>query len=88
MRYQSRIALCLLAGKVSCDRVVWDSRCPETSGSGAAGIAYDDATGRLFVTGKYWPRLYEVKPRLQSASPNPLELLDARRRCVKSNSGF
>ncbi|EIE19700.1 glutamine cyclotransferase [Coccomyxa subellipsoidea C-169] len=52
------------------------------------GIAYDDATGRLFVTGKYWPRLYEVKPRLQSASPNPLELLDARRRCIKSSSGF
>ena len=77
-----------MAENVSSDRVVWDSRCPETSGMGAAGIAYDDATGRLFVTGKYWPRLYEVKPRLQSASPNPLELLDARRRCVKSNSGF
>ena len=24
------------------------------------GIAYDAATGRLFVTGKYWPRLYAI----------------------------
>nr|WP_155448328.1 glutaminyl-peptide cyclotransferase [Allochromatium palmeri] len=24
------------------------------------GIAHDTATGRLFVTGKYWPRLYEI----------------------------
>ncbi|CAL8471356.1 g10898 [Coccomyxa elongata] len=51
------------------------------------GIAYDEATGRVFVTGKYWPRLYEIKPRLQSASPNPLELLEVRRRCLRSNSG-
>lgn len=27
----------------------------------ANGIAYDDKTGRLFLTGKYWPILYEVK---------------------------
>jgi glutamine cyclotransferase len=25
------------------------------------GIAYDPAGGRLFVTGKYWPKLYEIK---------------------------
>ena len=25
------------------------------------GIAYEPATGRLLVTGKWWPRLYEVK---------------------------
>ncbi len=25
------------------------------------GIAYDAATDRLFVTGKYWPNLYEIK---------------------------
>ena len=25
------------------------------------GIAYDQATGRLFVTGKLWPRLFEIK---------------------------
>lgn len=25
------------------------------------GIAYDDETGRLFVTGKLWPELYEIE---------------------------
>ena len=25
------------------------------------GIAYDDATGRIWVTGKRWPELYEIK---------------------------
>ncbi|WP_163460418.1 glutaminyl-peptide cyclotransferase, partial [Escherichia coli] len=25
------------------------------------GIAYDGATKRIFVTGKRWPQLYEVK---------------------------
>jgi glutamine cyclotransferase len=25
------------------------------------GIAYDDETGRLFVTGKLWPRLFEIR---------------------------
>lgn len=25
------------------------------------GIAYDDETGRLFVTGKYWPLLFEIE---------------------------
>ena len=24
------------------------------------GIAYDKATDRLFITGKNWPRLYEI----------------------------
>ena len=25
------------------------------------GIAYDELNDRIFVTGKYWPKLYEVK---------------------------
>ena len=25
------------------------------------GIAYDDATDRLFVTGKRWPTLFEIR---------------------------
>lgn len=27
----------------------------------ANGIAYDSATDRLFVTGKLWPKLFEIK---------------------------
>jgi glutamine cyclotransferase len=35
----------------------------ERSGSDAVlnGIAYDAATDRLFVTGKLWPKLFEIK---------------------------
>lgn len=29
------------------------------------GIAYDEATDRIFVTGKLWPRLYEIKIKPQ-----------------------
>ncbi len=41
------------------------SALPETQGGGnpdavANGIAYDREHDRLFVTGKYWPHLYEV----------------------------
>jgi glutamine cyclotransferase len=25
------------------------------------GIAYDAATDRLFVTGKWWPRIFEIR---------------------------
>ena len=53
-----------------------------------AGIAFDPATNRVFITGKYWPRLYEIRAVLQSASPNALELLEVRQSCVRSNSGF
>jgi len=31
------------------------------------GIAYDAAGGRLFVTGKLWPKLFEI--RLTPPSP-------------------
>ena len=35
------------------------------------GIAYDPDTGRIFVTGKHWPALYEVKvPGIEAAAPN------------------
>jgi len=35
----------------------------QVGGEGAVlnGIAYDTATGRLFVTGKLWPKLFEIK---------------------------
>jgi glutaminyl-peptide cyclotransferase len=38
-------------------------------GEGAVlnGIAYDDAADRLFVTGKLWPRLFEIKLVKRSA---------------------
>lgn len=52
------------------------SALPETQGGGNAdavanGIAYDKAHDRLFVTGKYWPHLYEVRltPAVKDARP-------------------
>jgi len=35
------------------------------------GIAHDPATGRLFVTGKRWPALFEVAPVPPAATPGP-----------------
>jgi len=32
------------------------------------GIAYDPKHGRLFVTGKYWPKLFEIRLRMGSAA--------------------
>ena len=47
-------------------------RGPPHSGAGARGevlnsIAYDPASGRLWVTGKDWARLFEVRLAEQSA---------------------
>jgi glutamine cyclotransferase len=39
-------------------------RPPESRGDSQAvlnGIAYDETSDRLFVTGKYWPKLFEIK---------------------------
>lgn len=38
----------------------------------ANGIAYDAATGHLLVTGKLWPRLYEVEIPVPARRPNVL----------------
>ena len=34
------------------------------------GIAYDAARDRLFVTGKYWPRLFEIRIKRSMSKPN------------------
>ena len=33
------------------------------------GIAYDEETHRLFVTGKLWPRMYEIRIVPPAADP-------------------
>jgi glutamine cyclotransferase len=33
------------------------------------GIAYDAAKDRLFVTGKLWPKIFEIKIVSKSVSP-------------------
>lgn len=44
------------------------------------GIAYDGATKRVFVTGKRWPQLYEVK---QGAAMNNNEEVTKLTRCAR-----
>src|SRR2546425_4275626 len=34
------------------------------------GIAYDASGDRLFVTGKHWPRLFEIRIHAESGSPS------------------
>jgi len=38
----------------------------------ANGIAYDSAKGRLFVTGKLWPKLFEIKLVKKSGPVHPV----------------
>jgi hypothetical protein len=38
------------------------------AGAAAASIAYDAAGKRLFVTGKYWPRIFQITPKPLDAS--------------------
>ena len=35
------------------------------------GIAYDSAGDRLFVTGKNWPKLFEIRLKIRAGSPPP-----------------
>jgi glutaminyl-peptide cyclotransferase len=46
----------------------------------ANGIAYDAAGKRIFVTGKHWPKMYEVR---QGAKKEPSEAATALMTCAK-----
>ncbi|KAK9837554.1 hypothetical protein WJX74_000046 [Apatococcus lobatus] len=46
------------------------------------GIAWDESKRELYVTGKYWSKLYEIKPMLQTASPTRQEVKAVRSRCI------
>jgi glutamine cyclotransferase len=39
-----------------------DSASTPTQDAVLNGIAYDPESDRLFVTGKLWPKLFEIKP--------------------------
>lgn len=46
------------------------------------GIAWDSARERLFVTGKLWPKLYEIKAK-PITRPEPGALAGVRQRCLR-----
>merc|ERR1712048_1519560 len=47
------------------------------------GIAFDASSRRLFVTGKLWPRLYEIEVVASNMSVE-----EARRRCIPTHNIF
>jgi glutamine cyclotransferase len=47
------------------------------------GIAYDAAHNRLFVTGKLWPRLFEIKVVPQPSHAVPVKVVPAKSPSVK-----
>ena len=52
------------------------------AGCCVSGIAYDSAGKRVFVTGKYWPRLYQIQPVLVAAQPTAAQLTATRTKCI------
>ena len=42
-------------------RGIWPGRPPADQDAVLNGIAYDATGDRLFVTGKWWPHLYEIR---------------------------
>ncbi len=50
-----------LLGRIDLNRLADDEQKKNRSADVLNGIAYDAAGDRLFVTGKLWPRLFEIK---------------------------
>jgi glutaminyl-peptide cyclotransferase len=50
-----------VVGRLNMDTIVTDARNKYTESESLNGIAYDSTTGRILVTGKLWPAIYEIK---------------------------
>ncbi|HTH37865.1 MAG TPA: glutaminyl-peptide cyclotransferase [Pyrinomonadaceae bacterium] len=50
-----------LLGRIDLNSIAQDERKKSKNSDVLNGIAHDPATDRIFVTGKNWPRLYEIK---------------------------
>ena len=50
------------------------------------GIAYDPLTKRIFVTGKRWPKIYEIS--LQPTWKGDIDVAYARRHCIPQKNRF
>jgi glutaminyl-peptide cyclotransferase len=48
-------------GKIDCTSIAQDARAKNLQALEMNGIAYDAAKGTVYLTGKFWPTLYEVK---------------------------
>jgi glutamine cyclotransferase len=43
------------------DTLVADARNKYSEAESLNGIAYDSSTGKIYITGKLWPTIYEIK---------------------------
>jgi glutamine cyclotransferase len=48
-------------GRLNMDTIVTDARNKYHEAESLNGIAYDSTTGKVYVTGKLWPTIYEIK---------------------------
>jgi glutaminyl-peptide cyclotransferase len=51
----------MVVGKLNLDTLVNDARAKYSGAEVLNGIAYDSASGKVFITGKLWPDIYEIK---------------------------
>ena len=51
----------MVVGKLNLDTLVNDARAKYSGAEVLNGIAYDSASGKILVTGKLWPEIYEIK---------------------------
>ena len=50
-----------VVGRLNMDTLVADARNKYAEAESLNGIAYDSTTGKIYVTGKLWPTVYEIK---------------------------
>ncbi|HWB90551.1 MAG TPA: glutaminyl-peptide cyclotransferase [Puia sp.] len=50
-----------VVGRLNLDTLVNDARSKSAESESLNGIAYDSTTGKVYVTGKLWPNIYEIK---------------------------
>ena len=50
-----------VVGRLNMDTLVADARNKYAESESLNGIAYDSTTGKIYITGKLWPTVYEIK---------------------------
>jgi glutaminyl-peptide cyclotransferase len=50
-----------VVGRLNMDTIVADARNKYSEAESLNGIAYDSTTGKVYVTGKLWPTIYEIE---------------------------
>jgi glutamine cyclotransferase len=50
-----------IVGRINLDSIVSDAKSKYSGSEWMNGIAYDSATNKVYITGKLWPNIYEIK---------------------------